>query len=123
MGEPNPEPVERIEASFRYGSTIIIGVLAGFSLAFLTAWASNPLPWGIKDLPSVVTLVIGVIFELASVWILLDPRSLELLVYRRAIRYFRIGVVLVGIGVALGIAVDYVTVSSNFQPPVGGSGH
>ncbi|CAN5385137.1 hypothetical protein BH10PSE9_BH10PSE9_19810 [soil metagenome] len=123
MAEQKPEPVERIEASFRYGSTIIIGVLTGFSLAFLTAWASNPLPWGAKDLPAVVALVAGVIFELAAVWILLDPTSLELPVYRRAIRYFRIGVVLVGTGVFFGIAVDYVTVSNNFQAPVGGSGH
>jgi uncharacterized membrane protein YczE len=123
MAEQNPGTVERIEPSFRYGSTIIIGVLAGFSLAFLTAWASNPLPWGLKDLPAVVALVIGVIFELAAVWILLDPRSLELPVYRRSIRYFRIGVVLVGIGVALGIAVDYVTVSNNFQAPAAAAGH
>jgi hypothetical protein len=123
MAEQGPGTIERIEPSFRYGSTIIIGVLAGFSLAFLTAWASNPLPWGLKDLPAVVALVIGVIFELAAVWILLDPRSLELPVYRRSIRYFRIGVVLVGIGVALGIAVDYVTVSNNFQAPATAAGH
>ena len=123
MAERNPDTIERIEPSFRYGSTIIIGVLAGFSLAFLTAWASNPLPWGIKDLPAVAFLVVGVIFELAAVWILLDPSSLELAVYRRSIRYFRIGVVLVGIGVALGIAVDYVTVSNNFQAPASAAGH
>jgi uncharacterized membrane protein YczE len=123
MGADERNMPERIEPSFRYGSTIIIGVLAGFSLAFLTAWASNPLPWGIKDLPGVVALVIGVVFELAAVWILLDPRSLELPVYRRSIRYFRIGVVLVGIGVALGIAVDYVTVSNNFQAPAAATGH
>jgi hypothetical protein len=123
MAEQNGDKVERIEPSFRYGSTIIIGVLTGFSLAFLTAWASNPLPWGVKDIPAVVALVAGVVFELAAVWILLDPSSLELPVYRRAIRHFRVGVVLVGIGVALGIAVDYVTVSENFQAPASAAGH
>jgi hypothetical protein len=123
MAEDKPQPVERIEASFRYGSNIIIGVIAGFSLAFLTAWATNPLPWGLKDLPSVITLVLGVIFEIAAVWILLDPSSLELRVYRRAIRYFRIGIVFVSIGVALGIFVDYVTVSGTFQSGVGAAGH
>jgi hypothetical protein len=116
-------PPDRVEPSFRYGSTIIIGVLAGFSLAFLTAWASNPLPWGAKDLPAVASLVAGVICELAAVWKLLDPRSLEMKVYMRAIHFFRAGVVLVGIGVALAIAVDYVTISNNFQAGVGGAGH
>ena len=114
---------DRIEPSFRYGSTIIIGVLTGFSLAFLTAWASNPIPWGVKDLPAVICLVVGVIFEIAAVWRLLDPRSIVLASYLHTIRLFRIGVVLVGIGVAFGIAVDYVSVSSNFQPPLAGPGH
>jgi hypothetical protein len=123
MAVENPEPVERVEPSFRYGSNIIIGVIAGFSLAFLTAWASNPLPWGAKDIPSVVALVVGVIFELSAVWRLLDPTSLELPTYRRAIRSFRIGMVLVGIGVALGIAVDYVTVSNTFQAGHPTAGH
>jgi hypothetical protein len=122
VDQTNPPP-DRVEPSFRYGSTIIIGVLAGFSLAFLTAWASNPLPWGAKDLPAVVALVAGVIFELAAVWKLLDPRSLEMKIYMRAIHYFRTGVVLVGVGVALAIAVDYVTISNNFQPGVHGAGH
>jgi hypothetical protein len=123
MAEESPQAVERVEPSFRYGSTIIIGVITGFSLAFLTAWASNPLPWGAKDLPSVVTLVLGVIFELSAVWKFLDPSSLELPVYRHAIRHFRIGMVLVGIGVAFGIAVDYVTVSNTFQAGASSAGH
>jgi uncharacterized membrane protein YadS len=122
MDDPKQTPV-LLEPSFRYGSTIIIGVLTGFSLAFLTAWASNPLPWGAKDLPAVLCLVVGVIFEIAAVWRFLDPRSLQLPVYLHAIKLFRIGVVLVGVGVALAIAVDYVTVSQSFLPPLGGPGH
>ncbi len=123
MAQQDPAPVERIDSSFRYGSTIIIGVLAGFSLAFLTSWAANPVPWGIKDLPSLAALVAGVTLELAAVWILLDPASLELAVYRRVILLFRIGVVLVIVGAALGIGVDYITVSTTFQAPTAGGGH
>jgi hypothetical protein len=122
MDDPKQTPVQ-LEPSFRYGSTIIIGVLTGFSLAFLTAWASNPIPWGAKDLPAVLCLVVGVIFEIAAVWRFLDPRSLQLPVYLHAIKLFRIGVVLVGVGVALAIAVDYVAVSHSFLPPLGGPGH
>ncbi len=114
---------ERIESSFRYGSAIMVGVLAGFSLAFLTNWAANPLPWGWRDLFGLVPLVLGVILELAAVWMLLDPRCLELARYRRAIGVFKAGVVLVGIGVTLAIAVDFVAVTDHFSAGSGGGGH
>ena len=115
MDEKPPELPDRIESSFRYGSAIIIGVLTGFSLSFLTAWAANPIPWGLKDLPAVVCLVIGVILEIVAVCILLDPRSLELAVYRRSIRFFTIGLILVGVGVACGILADFIWVGENFR--------
>jgi hypothetical protein len=110
-----PANPERIDASFRYGSTIIIGVLTGFSLAFLTAWAANPIPWGLKDLPAIAPLVAGIVLELVAVWMLLDPRSLELPRYRRAVRWFMSGVVLVGIGVTMAIVVDLVALTENFR--------
>jgi hypothetical protein len=122
MTDQQPDP-NRIEPSFRYGSAIMIGVLTGFSLAFVTNWAANPIPWGWKDLPGVVTLVAGVILQIAGVWLLLDPRSLELARYRRAIRFFLAGMVLVGIGVAAAIIVDFVAISGNFSPGIGAGGH
>ena len=115
MDEKPPELPDRIESSFRYGSAIIIGVLTGFSLSFLTAWAANPIPWGLKDLPAVVSLVVGVVLEIVAVFTLLDPRSLELAVYRRSIRFFTTGLILVGVGVASGILVDFIWVSENFR--------
>lgn len=114
---------DRIDSSFRYGSTIIIGVLTGFSLAFLTAWAANPIPWGFKDLPAIVPLVAGIVLELVAVSMLLDPRSLELARYRRAVRWFMTGVVLVGIGVTMAIVVDFIWISENFVPAASGGGH
>ena len=118
-----PASPDRIEPSFRYGSAITIGVLTGFSLAFLTSWAASPLPWGWKDLPGVVLLVAGVVLQVVGVWKLLDVRSLELRQYKRAMRFFMAGMILVGIGVALGIIVDFVAVSSNFAAPLGGGKH
>jgi hypothetical protein len=122
MADQHPG-AERIEPSFRYGSAIMIGVIAGFSLAFLTNWAANPIPWGWNDLFGLVPLVFGVILELASVWMLLDHRSLELRRYQRAIRAFKTGVVLVGLGVTLAILVDFVFVTEHFSPGGGGTGH
>lgn len=122
MTEEKPPP-ERIDSSFRYGSAIMIGVIAGFSLGFLTSWAANPLPWEWPDLFGLIPLVIGVVLELISVWMLLDPRSLEMRYYMRSIRFFKVGVILVGIGVTLAVAVDYVALTQHFAPSSGGAKH
>ena len=38
------EPTERIEAVFRNGSVTVVGVIVGFSLTYVTSWASSPSP-------------------------------------------------------------------------------
>lgn len=114
MDQPTNDP-NRINSSFRYGSTIIIGALAGFSLAFLTAWVSNPLPWDFNDIFSIVPLVVGVLLQVVAVWKLLDTRSLELAYYRRIVSYFRVGLVLVLAGSAIAIGFDYLYDTNHFQ--------
>lgn len=118
--QPSPD---RIESSFRYGSTIIIGVLSGFSLAFMTAWAANPVPWDRIDIIAVAPMVAGVAFQLFSVWRLLDPRSLELAFYRNIIRLFMIGLVLVLIGSAAALGIDFITDTSTYRAPTSAAGH
>ncbi len=49
-----------LEPVFRNGSVTAVGVLTGFSLTFLTAWAANPLPWQLHDLIGMVPLAIGI---------------------------------------------------------------
>lgn len=100
---------ERIESSFRHGSITAVGVFTAFSLGFLTAWGANPIPWGLKDLVPLTGIAIGVIFEMVALARLLDPRVLEVPRYRAAIRLFRIGMVLVAIGVATALFVDFFT--------------
>jgi hypothetical protein len=100
-----PEP-EKIEAVFRNGSVTVVGVIVGFSLTFLTAWASNPLPWSLYDLYGIVPLVGGVILQIVALAALLRTDSLEAERYRRAIRLFLVGLAIVGIGVAIAIGVD-----------------
>jgi len=95
-----------IEAVFRNGSVTVVGVLAGFSLTFLTAWAANPLPWQLHDLIGIVPLAAGIVFQLVALAALLHPDSLERARYDRAIRVFMVGLVLVSCGVALAIGID-----------------
>ena len=110
MNDPEQE-ARTIEAVFRNGSVTVVGVLTGFSLTFLTAWAANPVPWQLHDLFGIVPLAAGIVFELIGLAILLHPNSLERARYDRAVRIFLIGLVLVGCGVALAIGIDAFTVA------------
>jgi hypothetical protein len=105
------DDVQRIEPSSRHGSATAVGVLAGFSLTFLTAWAANPLPWGLRDLHGIVPLVAGATREINAVAVLLDPRSLDLRNYFRAMRILLSGLVPVALGVAAAIVVDVIAVA------------
>jgi hypothetical protein len=102
---------ECIEAVFRNGSVTVVGVVAGFSLSFLTAWAANPLPWQLHDLVGLVPLMIGIALQLAALAGLLQPSSLERPRYDRAVRLFLIGLVLVAAGVVIAIGIDAVKVA------------
>src|SRR5258707_11137944 len=92
------EAPQRIEAVFRNGSVTVVGVIVGFSLTYLTSWASNPSPWQLHDLIGIVPLAAGVILQLFSLSALLHTNSLERPVYDRAVRLFLIGLVLVCVG-------------------------
>jgi len=91
-------PPEQIEAVFRNGSVTVVGVIVGFSLTYLTSWASNPVPWQLHDLIGIVPLAIGVVFQLFALSALLHTNSLERPIYDRA--------VLVCIGLVAAVAVD-----------------
>lgn len=111
MSGPPPERRD-IEAVFRNGSVTVVGVLAGFSLTFLTAWAANPLPWQLHDLIGVAPLAGGIVFQLVALARLLYPNSLERARYDHAIRTFLIGLALVACGIVLVIGIDAITVAN-----------
>ncbi len=102
MSEEN----ERIEAVFRNGSVTVVGVITGFSLTFLTGWASNPVPWQLHDLAGLVPLAVGVGLQLFALAALLRPNSLERPRYDRAVRLFLAGLGCVAAGVAIVIGID-----------------
>ena len=106
---------ERIESSFRHGTITAVGVVTAFSLGFLTAWGSNPIPWGIKDLFALVPIGAGVILEMVALAKLLNPNCLELPRYKVAIRIFLVGMVLVDVGVATALLVDFISLTA-IQP-------
>ncbi|MFT4128475.1 hypothetical protein [Labrys sp. WJW] len=102
---PPTEP-EKIDVIFRGGSVTAIGVVLAFSLGFLNNWASQPGTWIPEDLAAVFLIGGGIIFQVWALAGMLSPTSLQGLVYRRIVRIFLTGLILVSIGVLVAIAGD-----------------
>ncbi|MDR6635405.1 hypothetical protein J2X72_004219 [Phyllobacterium sp. 1468] len=102
----NDDDEHLIETLFRNGTITVVGVVLSFSLGFLTQWASNPIPWRLTDLPTLVVIAIGIVFQLRSLALLLQTSSLKKVVYDKASRLFLHGVMITGAGVFLAILID-----------------
>src|SRR5258708_20015001 len=87
------EAPERIEAVFRNGSVTVVGVIVGFSLTYVTSWASSPTPWHLHDLLGLIPLGIGVVFQLFALAAMLHVTSLDRPRYDRPVRLFPIGLI------------------------------
>jgi hypothetical protein len=62
---------------FRNGTLTVSGILLSFSLSFVTQWANNPVPWMLTDLPTVVLLSAGIVFQIIALVRLLRHDSVE----------------------------------------------
>ena len=111
---PNDDDEHMIETLFRNGTITVVGVVLSFSLGFLTQWASNPIPWRLADLPTLVVIAIGIVFQLRSLSLLLQTSSLKKVVYDKASRLFLNGVIITGSGVFIAIAIDTVRLLMQF---------
>ncbi|MGO4138423.1 hypothetical protein ACEQ6A_28245 [Rhizobium brockwellii] len=85
----NDDDEHLIETLFRNGTITVVGVVLSFSLGFLTQWASNPIPWRLADLPTLVVIIMGIVFQLRSLALLLQTSSLKKVVYDKASRLWR----------------------------------
>jgi hypothetical protein len=103
------ETPQLLEPSFRIGSLTAIGVLAAFSLTFLTTWAALPGKWEAYDLFGLLLLVVGAVLQLVAIALLLRVDSLERPRYERAVRWFLFGVALVMIGITISLTGDALT--------------
>ena len=105
---PGPEPGRelQIDATFRNGSVTAIGIVLGFSLGFLSQWATNPISWSAVDILAALPLVAGIGLQAKAFADLLAVQSLVLANYDRARRMFLAGLALVACGVVIAILLD-----------------
>lgn len=92
-----------IDATFRNGSLTAIGVVVGFSLGFLSRWASTPGEWTHADLVAVAVITLGIALQIKSLADMLSRKSLAAERYDRSVRIFLSGLVLVAAGVVMAI--------------------
>jgi hypothetical protein len=100
------ESKQRIDATFRNGSVTAVGIVLGFSLGFLSQWASNPIAWSKVDIVAALPIIAGIALQGKAFADLLSIQSLILENYERARTIFLIGLALVATGVALAILLD-----------------
>ncbi|TBC21456.1 hypothetical protein [Rhizobium ruizarguesonis] len=100
---PEPDPDEKIDATFRNGSLTAAGIILGFSLNFISAWVSNPNDWTSIDILPMLFLTVGIAVQVKVFADLLARDSLFAAKYDRSRRLFLIGlgIVAAGMGIAL----------------------
>jgi hypothetical protein len=103
---PPDEPERRIDSTFRNGSVTAVGIILGFSLGFLSQWASNPIAWSKVDILAAIPIIGGIALQGKAFADLLSPDSLLLQRYERARRVFLLGLALVAAGVMMAILLD-----------------
>ncbi|MGH6964942.1 MAG: hypothetical protein ACREE0_10695 [Phenylobacterium sp.] len=101
--KPAADEPARVEGIFRSGSMTAIGVVLGFSLAFLVRWSGLPGRWETSDLFAVTAITLGVALQIKALVDLLAVKSVIVSNYERAVRIFVAGVVLVALGVVAAI--------------------
>jgi hypothetical protein len=113
MNKPRPPDDEPIEPQFRNGSVTVVGIIAAFSLGFLTQWAGNPIPWQHDHLAAVVPIIIGIALQLKALADLLSLASVHRRIYERSMRWFMVGLVLTALGVVLAMFFDLTSISGS----------
>jgi hypothetical protein len=101
--EPDPAT---IDATFRNGSLTAMGVVVGFSLGFMSRWASTPGEWSHADLVAVAAITLGMAFQIKALADLLARTSLSAARYDRSVRFFLVGLVLVAAGVMTAVFAE-----------------
>ncbi len=98
----------RVVGIFRSGSITAIGVVLGFSLAFLVRWSGLPGHWEPSDLFAVTGITLGVALQIKALVDLLAVKSVFVSNYERAVRVFVVGLVLVALGVTAAIFAQFI---------------
>lgn len=101
-----PGPPPKVEGIFRSGSITAIGVVLGFSLAFLSRWSALPGSWRNSDLFAVAAITLGVALQIKSLVDLLAVRSVIVFHYERAVRTFVAGLILAALGVVVAVFAE-----------------
>ncbi len=103
---PQPDPEEKIDATFRNGSLTAAGIILGFSLNVIGRRVSNPNDWSAIDIAPMLFLSVGIALQVKVFADLLARDSLIAGKYDRSRRLFLIGLAVVAIGMGIALLND-----------------
>jgi hypothetical protein len=97
-----------INESQRAGSITGIGIVLGFSLAFISRFSFGSSPW--RLLGAIVALVagVGIIIQMLALFRALSIPMLSVVAHKSMVRKFIVGVSLVLLGFFLHVAFDFI---------------
>lgn len=104
-------PGHLLDPTFRNGSVTAIGVVGGFSLAFLSNWTLMPGRWSGSAFVAFALLALGIAFQLRALVGMLETSSLRRVRYNRLVKIFAIGIYLTAAGVLLALIAELPGVS------------
>ncbi len=116
MPEPSEAkdgPPERIDSTFRNGSLTAIGVVVGFSLGFLSSWATADGAWNWLDMVGVGFILVGIALQIWSLSGMLGVASLIRARYERLVRLFLIALCITATGVSLAVFGDMIGIDQH----------
>ena len=95
-----------VPGAYRQGIVTAITVFLGFSLAFLRFWGiENPGTWTFASIVAALIVGAGVVVQVAALFRALDLRDDDPREYHKTVTIFRVGVVIVILGVVVTILV------------------
>ena len=98
------EKIEYVSDNARNGLVTAVGIILGFTLAFIVQFCLSPGEWEGRDIPALIFLIIGTIILMACFYRALYPYKQKIHYYELTVKIFTLGAVpCSAIGVAFGI--------------------
>jgi hypothetical protein len=101
------QPSEGISDTQRNGSITGIGIVLGFSLAFIAQWSFLPGSWQIPQFVALLVAIAGVFLQLFALIKVLFLRPLSLLLHNKMVKTFVWGVCFVLLGFGAHVFFDF----------------
>ncbi len=83
--------IKSVSDNARNGLVTAIGIVLGFTVAFLINFSMHPSKWESDDIPTLIFVISGIIIMIVSLYRSLIPYDQPVKYYERTVRIFVLG--------------------------------